>query len=66
MYEESGIEEMAMALYFVTIYPYGANEIKPKTLWTQAGGTSRRVYRQRAALLRSALRAAQNNTRVSL
>jgi hypothetical protein len=62
MYEESGIEELAIALYFQALYPDGATHIKPTTVWHNA--SNKPFWRARAVTHRQVLRAVENDIRM--
>lgn len=64
---DSTDEELAMALYFINLFPEAANRgwkrtVKPSTVWR--GCATRQHWYRQARLLRATLLAAGNNTRV--
>jgi hypothetical protein len=61
MYEESGIEELAIALYFLALYPDSDTNIKPATVWHNA--SNKQFWRAKAITLRMIERAVKDNVR---
>jgi hypothetical protein len=62
MYEQSGIEELAMTLYFMATHPYDAVYVKPQTVWHNA--SNKTYWREQAIIFRRVLRASEQHGKV--